>query len=278
MPKNPKTPVNLALVGARYEATLPSSRHNTAARAIYMKTVHKLMILSTALAAGDLCFAQDVGRVLSSTPVLQQVAIPRQVCANQQVAVQPEKSGAGAVMGAIAGGAMGNAVGGGAGRAAATVIGVIGGAMVGDRIEGSPPVQMQNVQRCNTQTFYENQTVGYNVVYEFGGRQYSVQMPNDPGPSIALQVSPIGASPQAANNPGYSAPVAAAPVYAQPAQPVYTQPVYAQPVYNQPPTVVISQPAYPIFYTRSYYPPVQLNFGYRWGGYPGYYHHGHGHY
>jgi uncharacterized protein YcfJ len=236
-----------------------------------MNTVHKLMILSTALGAGGLCFAQDVGRVLSSTPVLQQVAIPRQVCTTEQVAVQPQKSGAGAVMGAIAGGAMGNAVGGGSGRAVATVIGVIGGAMVGDRIEGAPPVQMQNVQRCNTQTFFENQTVGYNVVYEFAGKQYSVQMPNDPGPSIPLQISPVGASPT--NNPGYSAPVATAPVYTPAVQQVYTQPVYTQPVYTQQPTVVISQPAYPISYTRSYYPPVQFNFGYRqWGG-----HHGHHH-
>ena len=56
--------------------------------------------------------AQDMGRVLSSTPVVQQVAVPRQVCSNEQISYQGPKSGAGAVLGAIAGGAVGNAVGG----------------------------------------------------------------------------------------------------------------------------------------------------------------------
>jgi hypothetical protein len=186
---------------------------------------------------------------------MQQVAVPRQVCTNEQVEVQQQKSGAGAVMGAIAGGAMGNAVGQGAGRAAATVLGVLGGAMVGDRVEGSPPSQIQNVQRCGTQTLYENRPVAYNVVYEFGGRQYSVQMPNDPGPSIPIQVSPVGGS------TSMPAPM--------------SQAVAAPPVFVQPPMVVVTQPAYPVYYTRPYYPPIslELGFGY-WGGYRG---HGHGH-
>lgn len=129
--------------------------------------------------------------MISSTPVIQQVAIPRQVCTNEQVAVQQSKSGAGALMGAIAGGAMGNAVGGGSGKAAATVLGIIGGAAIGDNIEGSPQTQFQNVQRCRTQTFYENRVVAYNVAYEYAGRQYSVQMPYDPGPNIQLQITPV---------------------------------------------------------------------------------------
>ena len=40
---------------------------------------------------------------------------------------------------------------------------------------------MQNVQQCSTQSFYEPRTVAYNVVYEYGGRQYNVQMAQDPG-------------------------------------------------------------------------------------------------
>ncbi|MDR7307967.1 hypothetical protein [Rhodoferax saidenbachensis] len=215
-----------------------------------MTPLAKTLVSSFVLALGGTCLAQaqpqDVGRVLSSTPVQQQVAMPRQVCSNQQVAVQPQKSGAGAVMGAIAGGAMGNAVGRGSGQAAATVIGLIGGAIVGNRIEGNPEPQVQTVQTCSTQNFYENRTVAYNVVYEYAGRQYSVQMPNDPGPTIPLSVAPIGASPQQEMPPAY----AAAP---------------PQPVYTQPPVVVMSQPVYPIYYTRPYYPPVNLHFGYGWG-------------
>lgn len=151
--------------------------------------------IAAALGLGALSslWAQEVGRVLSSVPVVQQVAMPRQVCTNEQMSYQGPNSGAGALIGAIAGGALGNAAGGhGAGRAAATAIGMVGGAVLGDRLEGPAPDRMETVQRCSVQTFYENRTVGYNVVYEFGGRQYSVQMPNDPGPTIAVQVSPVG--------------------------------------------------------------------------------------
>lgn len=152
----------------------------------------KQVLFATALVASGLTLAQDYGRVISATPIIQQVTTPRQVCTTEQVSVQQPKSGAGALMGAIAGGAIGNSVGGGSGRTAATVLGVVGGAMVGDRIEGSSPNQVQNVQRCETQNFYENRTVAFNVVYEYAGKQYSAQMLNDPGDSIQLRITPVG--------------------------------------------------------------------------------------
>ena len=182
-------------------------------------------------------WAQDMGRVLSSTPVVQQVAVPRQVCSNEQISYQGPNSGAGALIGAIAGGALGNAAGGhGAGRAAATAIGMVGGAVLGDRFEGPAPERTEIVQRCGVQNFYENRTVGYNVVYEFGGRQYAVQMPNDPGPTIAVQVSPVGGglAPQAP-------PVA---------------------VVVQPATNYITVPAARSYYSPFYYPPIVVPFGF----------------
>ena len=142
--------------------------------------------------------AQEVGRVISSMPIIQQVAVPRQVCTQQQVATQPRKSGSGSAMGAIAGGVVGNAIGKGEGNALATAIGVIGGAILGDKIEGAPPTEVHNVQTCSTQNFYENRTVAYNVVYEFNGKQYNVQMPQDPGPTVRLQVTPMISSTQSA--------------------------------------------------------------------------------
>lgn len=101
-------------------------------------------------------------------------------------------------MGAIAGGAMGNAVGGGNGKVAATMLGLIGGAVVGDNIEGAPQTQVQNVQRCRMQTFYENRTVAYNVAYEYASKQYSVQMPYDPGATVQLQITPVVSGPHMA--------------------------------------------------------------------------------
>jgi uncharacterized protein YcfJ len=225
----------------------------------------KSPLLALALGAcATSCFAVDLAKVLSATPVVQQVSVPRQVCTSQEVLVQQPKSGAGAVVGAIVGGALGNAAGGrGAGRAAATVLGAVGGSVVGDRIEGSPEAELRSVQNCSTQNFYESRTVAYNVVYEYAGKQYTAQMPHDPGPTLALQIGPADAvsSSQAPQAP-------------QPQQ----QRSYAAdiPVYDEPPPVVVAQPVYPVYYPRPYYyyPPVRLDlgFGYWGGGYRGHSH------
>jgi uncharacterized protein YcfJ len=153
--------------------------------------------------------AQEVGKVISSTPIIQQVAVPRQVCTNQQVVTEGQKSGAGALMGAIAGGTVGNQMGGGTGRTAATMLGMFGGAILGDKIEGGGTPEVKNVQNCSTQTIYENRTMAYNVVYEFAGKQYTVQMPQDPGPTVRLQITPVAPPPSYGNVP----PVGSAPRY-----------------------------------------------------------------
>ena len=138
----------------------------------------KKSLVVSVLAASGLFAAQAQaqdqeiqGRVISSTPVLQQVALPQQYCSDTPVVMQSPNSGAGAVMGALAGGAMGNAVGDGGGRALATVIGLVGGAMVGNNIEGTRS-EVQNVRQCSTQTSYENRILYYDVVYEYAGKRY----------------------------------------------------------------------------------------------------------
>ena len=227
----------------------------------------KFILLSALTMSTGLTFAQEVGRVLSSTPVVQQVSVPRQVCSTQPVAVEPQRSGAGALIGLIAGGVLGNTIGHGGGRAAATALGAFGGAVVGDRVEGSAPPYYQNVQNCGTQNYYENRTVGYNVVYEYNGRQYNTQLAQDPGPTIPLQVSPASSAPPPAQigagqpylqQPGY----AGQPVYATP--PVYAPSVYApQPVYVQPQTGWYQATPY----ARPYTPiSVDLSLGYISGG------------
>lgn len=154
----------------------------------------KQPILSTALlvmvfSAPAVATAQEFGQVISRAAVYQAVAVPRQTCIQGPVAVT-STSGAGALMGAIAGGAMGNSVGDGSGRALATMIGIVGGAMVGERIEAPSAGHSTNQTHCSTQTVYENRLVAYNVVYEYAGKQYSVQLPQDPGPTIALTITP----------------------------------------------------------------------------------------
>jgi uncharacterized protein YcfJ len=172
----------------------------------------RLVALATLVTLGSSqAQAEEFGKVISSTPIIQQVAVPRQVCSNEQVVTPGQKSGAGAAMGAIAGGAVGNSMGQGSGRAAATMLGIFGGAILGDKIEGPGQAEVRNVQNCTQQMFYENRTMSYNVVYEFAGKQYSVQMPTDPGPTVRLQVTPV-APPPVPMNAGVP-PVGSAPRY-----------------------------------------------------------------
>lgn len=202
----------------------------------------KVALIAAASLSSALALAQEVGRVISSTPIVQQVAVAREVCSVEQMGVQRPRSGAGAVMGALAGGAIGNAMGDGGGRAAATMLGLIGGAMIGDRIENSEPYAQQPMRQCTTQHIYEPRTTAYSVVYEYAGRQYNVQMPYDPGPTIQLQITPVGVGTSSLE-----------PTYTQPARVVVTAPVYSSP--------------YPVYVARPYYyPPISLNFGYGYSG------------
>ncbi|MCB1980299.1 MAG: glycine zipper 2TM domain-containing protein [Burkholderiaceae bacterium] len=150
----------------------------------------KILLLSLLAGVSSLAAAQERGRVLSVTPIIEQVAVPRQVCGNETVYTGPRTSGGGAVLGAIAGGAAGNAIGKGGGRAAATALGVIGGAVLGNHIEGNGRPEYQTVQRCGTETTYENRTAGYDVVYEYAGKRYTTRTQYDPGRTIALSVQP----------------------------------------------------------------------------------------
>ncbi|SEQ62307.1 glycine zipper 2TM domain-containing protein [Giesbergeria anulus] len=152
----------------------------------------RLLLLAGLWGMAGLATAQEQARVISSTPIVQQVAVPQQVCQDQTIATAPRTTGGGAVLGAIAGGAAGNTIGGGTGRAAATAIGLIGGALLGNQIEGQGrPPQYQEVQRCTTETFYENRTVGYNVLYEYAGHQYTTRTDRDPGGWISVSVQPL---------------------------------------------------------------------------------------
>jgi len=166
-------------------------------------------------------------RVVSATPVIGQVAVPRQVCFDELRQEPPRSSGAGALLGAIAGGAMGNAVGKGAGKALATGIGIIGGAVVGDHIQNDGRQgSVSTVRRCEQQSAYENQVVAYNVVYEFAGQQYSTQMSQEPGRTIPLQVTLTPAVPGPSYNPGAVSvdPMVAPVMYEEPYYPPRRRP------------------------------------------------------
>ena len=250
--------------------------------------MNKTFFITTLAASGLLSLnasaADILARVITSTPVVNQVAVPRQVCSNQQIMTETPRSGGGALLGAVAGGAVGNAISNGGGRALATVIGLVGGAMVGDRVEGTSN-QVQNVQHCSTQTFYENRASHYNVVYEYQGTQYNVQMAQDPGPYVRLQVTPVGAITPGSHpgshagsfpapQPGFPAqqilPAQPQTYYQQsPVQPGYVvqQPVFFAPVVVESYSTYYGRPYYPRHLYQPYYGPVgaSINFGYSRG-------------
>lgn len=89
----------------------------------------------------------------------------------------------------------------------------------------------------------------FNVVYEYAGKQYTVQMPSDPGAYVTLQI-----------NPTLSAFTSAPPLAPAP-----------QIIYLQSPPQVLSNPVYVMPYPSPYYYgnplPFTFNFGlgyYRW--------------
>jgi uncharacterized protein YcfJ len=113
----------------------------------------------------------------------------------QPVQQAQQRSAGGAIIGGIAGALLGNQVGGGSGRAAATAAGAIGGALVGDRVDnegrpvGQTVMQEQAVRQCRNVDAYETRTVGYDVTYDYHGRNYTSVMQRDPGQRVRLRVS-----------------------------------------------------------------------------------------
>ncbi|MDB5762916.1 MAG: glycine zipper protein [Herminiimonas sp.] len=155
-----------------------------------LKAVAFLFFLSV-LAGANAADFDDSARVISVAPQIEQVNQPQQECRTEYVPVEQQTQGyGGSIVGGVAGGLLGNQVGGGNGRTAATAIGAITGAIVGDRIQNNhATVTQQPVRQCHTVDHWEPRTTGYAVTYEYHGRTYTSVMPYQPGNRIRLHVS-----------------------------------------------------------------------------------------
>lgn len=151
----------------------------------------------------------DVARVLSATPIHERVREPRRDCRIEKItayerreapAEYRETSGAGTILGAIVGGVIGHQFGNTrGGRDHGTAAGAILGGIAGNAIErhsedadrmAAPhgaPVERE-VERCGTVMESRERIVGYDVRYEYNGREFRARMPYDPGPQIAVNV------------------------------------------------------------------------------------------
>lgn len=187
------------------------------------KSMNKVLVLKSVLSAALIAtagasFAQTgpanaYGIVVSSTPVVQKVTVPKQICTTTTVQYgQP--TGGGALLGAVVGGAIGNQFGKGDGRAVATVIGALGGGIVGNQIEAQGQYPTQH---CRTENVVENRTVAQTVVYDYAGQRYTVQMPAEgdfrPGVRLALHVDAPAPAPVQTTTYFYGAPAVNPVVY-----------------------------------------------------------------
>lgn len=179
-----------------------------------------------AMAAGLVCgsaVAQEQARVLSATPVVEQVATPQQFCADEQVYSGQRTHGTGAIVGAVIGGVAGNAMGSSGGhythrghgprghrgyghhgyrhdsnRGTTTIVGAIAGGLIGHMIESSnSQPRYETVRRCTEEVTYTHHTVGYDVTYEYAGRRYTTRMAQHPGAWVPVSVQPQNYTPYA---------------------------------------------------------------------------------
>lgn len=162
-----------------------------------LKLVLSLALLSAATGIQAAEF-EETARVLNVTPQVEQYNQPREECHTEYVPAPPpqrqSRGVGGSILGGVAGGLLGNQVGGGNGRTAATAVGAIAGALVGDRLENTDNnnggyAPDQPVRQCRTVDHWQSRTNGYAVTYEYHGRSYTSVVPYDPGERIRLRVS-----------------------------------------------------------------------------------------
>lgn len=115
-------------------------------------------VLSSASAWG----AVEYARVVSRTPVLEQVITPREACRDQAATVQTGTPIAGTAVGGT----------------------------TGYRIESARPARVFTTRRCVTEQIIENRIAAYDVIYELGGKRYTVRLAQDPGDTLAIELMP----------------------------------------------------------------------------------------
>src|SRR5262245_15445347 len=137
---------------------------------------------------------QDYAKVVAVEPAYDVHRTSREVCndvaVEQQVEPRDKQRVAGTVIGAVVGGVVGHQVGSGRGNDVATVAGAAAGGYAGNRIQ-------KRMQDNNTETVVENRCAtvwdsqkipaGFDVTYEWEGRQEVVRMQEMPGERIRIE-------------------------------------------------------------------------------------------
>ena len=233
----------------------------TAATPVRLALLAALGVAATAANAQSMVTA----RVLGAQPVVEQV--PVQECGPNRA------SGTGAAVGAVTGGLIGSQIGRGNGHIAGAILGALGGAVLGNTAEA------YNNGYGGCATRYSRRVTGYDVTYEYQGRQYQTRTAQAPGQWLQVpapygyegQQQEYGYGNGGYSNGGYNSgvqtyPVQPAPVSAYPVAPAYSAyPAVSAPVVTAPPAVAYPYPAqpvvqapYPVAYPQPYVYPAPV--------------------
>ena len=184
-------------------------------------------LLLTALAAPAYAADyMDSAPVVSSVPLYQTVNEPQQQCWTESVtSYEQRRSPGGAILGGVTGGLLGSTIGRGNGRVASAAVGAAIGALVGDHLgsrDNGAVAVTRPIQRCQTVQSYRQVLTGYQVTYNYNGRNTTVVLPYDPGPRVPIEVGVTGSAAQIAY---VEAPVARV-TYEQLRAPIWEQKPY----------------------------------------------------
>ena len=155
-----------------------------------------LVVSGTALAQSS----YESVAVISAQPVYQltRIETPQERCVEERVVIErrnQQASGTPIIVSTIIGGVLGNAVGNNkSSRRVGAVLGAVLGNSVGRDIarqsQSSDTREYQTVERCETVfvSHEEERLLGYDVIYQFNGQQYSVRTEQDPGSQMKVRV------------------------------------------------------------------------------------------
>jgi len=138
---------------------------------------------------------RDNARVIESRP-LYAAGNAREECWNARAGHYEElrgdhdtRVGKGAAIGAIVGGVAGHQVGSGNGNTAATAGGALLGGLLGHQLQKRNEADEQSdLDRSKCRVIAENgaRPLGYDVRYEFQGREYVTRMDREPGQTLRV--------------------------------------------------------------------------------------------
>jgi uncharacterized protein YcfJ len=153
------------------------------------------------LAAGAALADSDFADVVRVEPIRRQVRVSEPVRECWQETRQPSEGPFGynhvgrTLVGSAIGVAVGNQIGRGSGKDVARVAGALIGGAIGHNVSVDRQRQLdsdrgRSQERCDVRYHdrFEERIDGYEVTYEYAGREYVTRMPYDPGERILVRV------------------------------------------------------------------------------------------